>query len=137
MYYPILGEVDILPIIEIFKKDKKIVFPKIQDDKNLSLFFVKDLKDLEKSKFNIYEPKKNLKKAYIYDVDIILVPGIAFDKKGYRLGFGKGYYDRLLKKANCYKIGIAYEFQIITDINHKNHDIPMNMVITEKNIWKF
>ena len=65
---------------------------------------------------------------------VILVPGLAFDRNGGRMGFGKGYYDRLLESSNAVKIGLCYDFQILEKIPTESHDVPMNFVITEKEI---
>ena len=68
------------------------------------------------------------------NIDVILVPGLAFDRNGGRMGFGKGYYDRLLESSKAVKIGLCYDFQILEKIPTESHDVPMNFVITEKEI---
>ena len=66
---------------------------------------------------------------------MILVPGIGFDKKGSRIGHGKGYYDNLLKNSNrAVHIGLAFECQIVKCIPTQNHDIPVDKIVTEKRI---
>ena len=70
-------------------------------------------------------------------MDLIIVPGIVFDVKGNRLGFGKGYYDRFLSPSanfKAVKIGLAYEFQVVPKIDAQPHDITMDYIITEKRI---
>jgi 5-formyltetrahydrofolate cyclo-ligase len=69
----------------------------------------------------------------IDQMDLLIIPGIAFDLQGNRIGYGKGYYDRFLfsRKAKCI-IGLAYEIQIINEIPNNDHDIPVNIIITEK-----
>ena len=67
-------------------------------------------------------------------LDLIIVPAVAFDRRGNRLGRGKGFYDRLLQKAKCPKIGIAYHFQLLDEIPAEPHDIPMDKIITEQGI---
>lgn len=67
-------------------------------------------------------------------MELIIVPAVAFDRKGNRVGRGKGYYDRLLTKAKAYKIGVAYDFQLFDEIDIDNFDIPVDMVITETNL---
>ncbi len=70
----------------------------------------------------------------IENMDVIIVPGIVFDKKGYRIGYGKGYYDRLLAKTKTTKIGLAFDFQVLDSLPIKEHDIPMNFVVTETRV---
>jgi len=84
----------------------------------------------KKNKYNIEEPVTNVE---LENVDVVIVPMIAFDGVN-RVGHGKGYYDKFLEKTNCYKIGIAYSCQEITNIEFEKNDIPLDLVITEKNI---
>lgn len=70
-------------------------------------------------------------------IDCAIIPIVGFDKKLNRLGYGKGWYDRFLKKnKNCFKIGIAYDEQLISKIPTERHDVPMNMIITPNNLYK-
>jgi len=63
-------------------------------------------------------------------VDIVVVPAVAFDLQGHRLGYGKGYYDRFLKKTKAVKVGVAYDFQIVEKLPAEQHDIPVDLIIT-------
>ncbi|MBR2476274.1 MAG: 5-formyltetrahydrofolate cyclo-ligase, partial [Bacteroidaceae bacterium] len=67
-------------------------------------------------------------------IDLIIVPGVAFDRNLNRLGRGKGYYDRLLTNSNAYFIGIGYDMQVVDSITTEPHDIKMNCIITEREI---
>ncbi len=66
--------------------------------------------------------------------DIVIVPGVAFDERLYRIGFGKGYYDRFLVNTQAVKAGVCFDFQIVPDIGAQSHDVPMDIIITEKRI---
>ena len=66
------------------------------------------------------------------NVDVFLVPGVAFDVKGNRLGRGKGYYDRLLAHVKGFRIGLAYSCQVVAEVPHTGYDIPMHCIISEK-----
>lgn len=68
-------------------------------------------------------------------IDLAIVPGVAFDSNCNRMGRGKGYYDRLLAKANCTKIGICYGFQLVDNVPTDQNDIKMDMVITDCNVY--
>jgi len=93
---------------------------------------IENLDDLEKCAFGILEPQN--KKIYRGDIDVIIVPGIAFDLRGYRIGYGKGFYDRFLRGANALKIGIAYDFQIVDRISEDKNDVPVDMIVSEKRV---
>lgn len=62
-------------------------------------------------------------------IDVILVPGVAFDAYGNRLGRGKGYYDKILKQTNAYKIGVCFDFQFIENVPTEVHDVKMDKVV--------
>ncbi|MEC7416792.1 MAG: 5-formyltetrahydrofolate cyclo-ligase [SAR324 cluster bacterium] len=67
-------------------------------------------------------------------LDLVLVPGVAFDRKGERLGFGKGYYDRFLTKTSALLVGVAFSAQVIPDVPTESHDVSMNALLTENGI---
>ena len=81
--------------------------------------------------FHIEEPSGN-DTADIAEIELIVVPGIAYDRRGNRVGRGKGFYDRLLSRARALKIGVGYGFQLIEDgIDADPHDVPVDIVITD------
>lgn len=90
--------------------------------------------DLKKGHFGVHEPVFDIGKLVpIHNIDLIIVPGIAFDMRGHRLGWGKGYYDRFLEKAEkIHKIGLAFEFQVVPLLPKDKHDVPVDKVVTEK-----
>jgi len=128
-------EVDTFPIIKNFiEKNGKVLVP-IVDEENHELLHseLKSLHGLKRSRFNIWEPERK----YIVNpnnTDLIIVPGIGFDLKGNRIGYGKGYYDRFLVNSDAPKIALTYEFQIIDNIPTTNNDIPVNIIVTESRI---
>lgn len=127
--------------------DKKIVVPFCTVDDNghntLGLWHLKKLSELESGKWNILEPPAATRQNHpeqIVDpseLDIVLVPGVAFDKNGGRLGNGQGYYDRFFvnARAGCHRVGICYECQIFDNVRLQSHDVSMDQVITEQNIY--
>jgi 5-formyltetrahydrofolate cyclo-ligase len=125
-----------------FLKGKRIILPLIdkdgKDKKNIIPCEIKDLdSDLEKGVLGILEPKKECKRLLNpEDIDLIVVPGIAFDILKNRIGYGAGYYDRFLKttREDCLKVGVAFELQILDKINTQEHDVPLNAIITEKRV---
>ena len=90
--------------------------------------------DLKKGAFGLMEPKK--KRAFDErKIDVVIVPGLAFDIEGHRLGYGLGYYDKLLHRlANAAKIGLAYDFQVVGKLPRESHDHPMDMIVTESRV---
>ena len=117
---------------EILDDDKTLILPVlINGDIKASKFTFED--NFKMGEFNIPEPTPFRE----YDaqwIDLLLVPGVAFDKRGYRLGYGKGFFDRFLKKVKCQKIGLCFEIQIVDEIPAESQDISMDVLITEKRI---
>jgi 5-formyltetrahydrofolate cyclo-ligase len=147
LYYPLGNEVNVIPIIEQGLRDKKkIALPKVMDSNTLSFFEIDSLKSLKKGAFQVYEPINGIQLEYSAKC-LILVPGIAFDRNFYRIGFGAGYYDRFftslmnrdsLQKSDADKIisiGVCYESQFVDDIYPQTHDIPLTYIITEKELY--
>jgi 5-formyltetrahydrofolate cyclo-ligase len=135
LYYPFRNEVNLLDLVKI-SKEKNFYFP-IVNFKTKKLNIKRLGKKFVKNKFGIYEPQdtKIFKKYNL--IDIIFVPGIVFDKKCFRIGFGGGYYDKFLKKFfNTTKIGVCYEIQLVNRLPKDKNDIQLDYVITEKNVIK-
>lgn len=96
--------------------------------------------ELVENRFHILEPKNQPENLVLEDkIDVIIVPLVAFDNKGNRMGMGGGYYDRMLKKVrkDCLVIGVAYEFQLVDELLVEEWDMPMDIVITDKNCYEF
>jgi len=119
-------------IKQLLKQGKCITVPCV-NEKNLILSEYNEDCKLEKKEFGVLEPKE-IKPVNNSEIDCIIVPGVAFDLEKNRLGHGCGYYDRLLNISNAYKIGIAYDFQIINNIPIEEHDKKMDLIITEKRV---
>ena len=136
VYLSAFNEPDTLKIINYLIKDNiKIVVPiSNTEDYTLSLSYINDIDNLKKGAYGIYEPI-TITHASVDEIDIALIPGIAFSKNGDRLGFGKGYYDKFLSDFKGIKIGLCYDFQICDEIPVSSHDIKMDAIITEKRIY--
>lgn len=134
------GEVSTDELIKKYFNKKKVVAPCVREGE----IIVHDLLDhskFKKGKFGIREPHIFSPRKELKNIDIALVPAIAFDGTGHRIGFGHGYFDRFLKrlkKANgdCVTIGLAYEFQIIDKIKTHKYDVAVDCIVTEKRIIK-
>lgn len=134
IYMAIHGEVDLEKLFYKHKKDKNFILPRIERENSaLHLFHVKSLDALVKGSFSISEPKDDLEQIEPEDLDLVIVPAIAYANDGHRIGYGGGFYDRLLKKLTCPKIGVAYEFQIIENVHGEEHDESVDLIVTETN----
>lgn len=135
-YVSLKDEVNTLTMIdEAIKTGKKVCVPAvILEDKRLIAGCVKDRKkDLEKRHFGIYQPKPGrVEEVPLDDIDLVVVPGIAFDNKNVRLGRGHGYYDRFLSSLpeRTRTIGLAFDFQVVDHLPQDSHDIPVWKIIT-------
>ncbi len=129
-------EVDTRDLIkDCFKKGLTIYIPKV-DRNELKIIPVRSWEVLEPGTFSILEPMMNeaSEAANPEDLDLILVPGIAFDHRGHRIGHGKGFYDRTLKNTKAFKIGLAFHEQIVDEIPDEEHDVPMDLIITDNSL---
>ena len=98
------------------------------EDNKIQCCEMNNFDDLELGSYNILEPKK-CRKCNLDDIDLIIVPGIVFDKQNNRIGYGGGFYDELLKRCKCLKIGIAFDFQIVDKIPADDRDIKVDKVV--------
>ncbi|HKL07338.1 MAG TPA: 5-formyltetrahydrofolate cyclo-ligase [Bacteroidales bacterium] len=109
---------------------KTIILPSVKDDE-LELRVFKGLDDMiEGTAFGIKEPRA-LYKNSLDKIDMIIVPGVAFDKQNNRLGRGKAYYDKLLSKTSALKIGVCFDFQMLGKVPADQYDVKMDRVITD------
>lgn len=135
VYVSLLEEVDTTKLIKyLLDKKKCVVVPKVLENESLGLFQIYSQEDLVIGRFGVLEPRAHCNAVDKKLVELFVVPGIAFDRKGNRLGWGKGYYDRLLQNIRVSKIALAYSFQLVDEISFDNHDIRMTSIITEKEV---
>lgn len=135
-YIPIKNEVNTIPIIKKYIRKKQIALPKIQSDKKIHAHLLESFENLKTGKYKIEEPNDETPEIDPQKLDIIIIPGISFDKQGLRIGYGKGYYDEFLKTTKAKKIALAYDFQIHKNIKGEIHDEKVDLIITEKSIIK-
>ena len=113
---------------------KRVVLPiTVVEGKNLVLSEVRNLKRLGVGAFGVLEPMDYVP-VKPDDVDLVIVPGVAFDLRGDRLGHGMGYYDKLLAGIKAHFVGLAFEFQIVDDIPEEKHDVRVHKVVTEQRV---
>lgn len=132
-------EIDTSPILAILQgKDKNVILPKMNADNTLTNYLLTDSTVIKKNSYNVPEPVDGI--AILPNkIDVVFVPLLAFDKKGNRIGYGKGYYDAFLSecKPNVLKIGLSFfdAEDVITDV-YKD-DIPLDYCVTPLQIYQF
>lgn len=137
LYHSFRNEVDTIDLIKYcLENSKTVILPKsIKEGFKLIPCRVNSLSELKKSNFGIYEPSgENVVDREL--IDMVIVPGVAYDREGYRLGYGAGFYDRFLENYNGTKAGICYDFQLIDNVYKDEHDVRMDYLITERGIIK-
>lgn len=138
VYLSFRNEVDTFNLIEIMMKTGKTVVTSYTDKKENILIpsILRDLNEsLEKNPYGYLEPKEEtLDPIDPKDIDLIITPGLAFDTIGNRIGYGGGYYDKLLKQTEAIKVAVGYDFQIFSRIQSDKHDIPVDYIVTPNKI---
>src|SRR3989338_791150 len=135
-YVSLKDEVDTYHMIdEALKAGKRVCVPVIlKEEKRLIAGEIHNrFEDLESQHFGIYQPRQDrAKEVPLDDIDLVVVPGVAFDKKNIRLGRGHGYYDRFLSglPRATKALGLAFDFQIVEDLPQDSHDIPVWKVVS-------
>ncbi len=126
-YLPFRNEIDVRPLFAE-RPDIRWVVPRV-DGRRLALHpYHPDRLVLHR--YGMWEPSADLPLVAPAEVELVLVPGIAFDRRGYRLGFGGGYYDRFLPICPARRVGIAYEFSVLDELPTEEHDQRVQWVIT-------
>jgi 5-formyltetrahydrofolate cyclo-ligase len=122
---------------------KKIVVPWCNDQGELELFWLQGMDDLSIGMYKILEPKPELRhlperQVPVTDLDLVMVPGVAFTREGARMGHGKGYYDKLLEhaRADAPLVALAFECQFFPDIPTQEHDVFMDKIISESAVYE-
>lgn len=132
-YAPIRGELDLWDLMrDAISAGKIAVLPRFDSAKAAyAACRIREMEaDIVSGKFGVREPRPGGEEIALNRLDLLLVPGIAFDRHGRRLGRGMGYYDRLLAGARGAACGVAYDEQIVDDIPVEEHDVPMNFLLT-------
>lgn len=123
------GEVGTHKLIEQLLVKKTVVVPYCTDTHgNMICAEIKSLDDLKEGKFGILEPKKPVEFPK-EKLDFVIAPGIAFDKEGFRLGYGKGYYDRFLSNISPFKLGVCQKEFYLDSLPHDEYDIKMDSIL--------
>ena len=131
LYWSMADEVQTHAFVNKWYKDKVLLLPCVQGDDLVLRQYTGPECLVAGEQFGIGEPT-GPEWTDLDKVELIVVPGVAFDPTGNRMGRGRGFYDRLLKSTpNAMKVGVAYDFQLLDKIPVEPHDVPMDSVITE------
>lgn len=117
----------------LLQHKKKVAVPKMVIPwRLLENYYIQELSAVSAGQFGILEPDPRLcEPAMLRDLQLIIVPGVAFDRRGNRLGSGHGYYDRFLAQSAAPRIGLAFEMQIVDRVPVGEHDEKMHFIVTE------
>jgi len=141
MYYAKDDEVNINSVAwAAVAAGKKVAFPKMNpDDRSMVFHYVTSPDDLEQGEYGIYEPKESLESftvtGELQQNVICIIPAVVYDKKGFRIGYGGGYYDRYLSLFKGTKVGVEYYDFIVGTVPHGRFDLAVDVLISEKGIY--
>jgi 5-formyltetrahydrofolate cyclo-ligase len=134
------SEVDTLPMIEeALRQGKLVAAPKVvRGNPNLALRQVEQPESqLQPGTMGILEPDDTCQEIALEQIQLILVPAVAWEESGYRLGYGGGFYDRLLARSKAPKVGLGFDCQVVAAVPRDAHDLPVDKLITESRLLEF
>lgn len=134
MYMALDDEINLDSLIDLARfNGKSVAVPYcIDDNGEMEFYYINNLNDLSVGKFGVREPKIDIcKKMTDYSDSVILVPAISYDVKGYRLGYGKGYYDRFLAKYPFNSVGLCYNSLVVDELPTNEYDKSVDYIITD------
>ncbi|MBI5094113.1 MAG: 5-formyltetrahydrofolate cyclo-ligase [Candidatus Hydrogenedentes bacterium] len=130
------NEVDTKPLIQyLLDEGKNVLVPRVAPGGLLTWSRLQSLDDLEASPYGILAPRAPRLDTLPQSTAPVLVPGIAFSSSGHRIGYGKGYFDRFLAGHGGLKIGLAFDIQITDLIQPDEHDVALDLIVTESRIY--
>ncbi len=133
LYHALPGEVQTAAFIDKWYQKKRLLLPLVDGD-DLRMFQYDGPESVQTGAFGILEPKADGTEVKPEAIDLMIVPGVAFDRNHNRMGRGRGFYDRLLSSVTSPKIGLCYEFQMVPEIPTEPFDIKMDYIVTEKGL---
>lgn len=136
-YAALPEEIDSAPAIELLRAaGLRIAYPRVEAGGILTLHLAEEADLAPEGRFGIREPNASAPRVEPAVVDVVLVPGVAFDEQRFRLGYGGGYYDRLLPllRHDATRIGLAFEEQIVGELPREDHDMQLDAIVTADRI---
>ena len=130
-YVAMRKELDVGAALEAATRaGKRVVLPRIHDD-GLTFHLHQPGEALTENDWGVLEPAAAAEQVALADIDLLLVPALALDLRGMRLGYGKSFYDRLLAKARGVSVGVVYDFQLLAELPNEAHDVPVQRIVTD------
>lgn len=130
LFAPLAGEPDVTPLMDE-RSSRLTAFPRFNSSTGAyEACSLRALAELIPGRFGVLEPDAGCPVVPLNQLDLVLVPGLAFDLAGRRLGRGKGFYDRLLAQVRGHKSGVAFEAQIVPEVPEEPHDVRVNSILT-------
>ncbi len=134
-YYSVQSEVSTLDLLSQFVKKKSLFLPRLYDEKTFMTPRFSSFDELEPNRYGVPEPPIPSEFNESPKLDLIIVPGVAFDREGNRLGMGKGYYDRFLENYDGVpKMALAYSEQVLDSVPKEPYDIGIDFIVTENEV---
>ncbi|MGN0818220.1 MAG: 5-formyltetrahydrofolate cyclo-ligase [Candidatus Coproplasma sp.] len=135
IYYSFGSEADTHAIIqELLSRGKEVYLPRVEGNDMVAVRYAGDSSSMVVNKLGIAEP---MGESYSGDFDLIIAPLLAVNSRGFRLGYGGGYYDRFLKERTSPVVGIGYAFQLTDEFEESEWDVPLSYFICERGIYDF
>lgn len=131
------GEVDVGPLLVLARAlGKTVLLPRVDAERNeLALHVFAEDDPLTASGFGVPEPRPDAAVVAPHDVDFVIVPGLVFDERGHRIGYGGGYYDRLLPRLpRALTVGVAFDFQLVPEVPNTPGDAPVALIVTDARV---
>ena len=142
MFFVSFGsEIDTVPMIEAaLAQGKRVAAPRAHPgSRELTPCEIRRIaEDLAPGAHTIREPRAHCRPVALEEIDLVIVPAAVWGEDGYRVGYGGGYYDRLLERAvNIPRVGLGFDCQVVAEVPHDDHDLGVDMLITESRLLKF
>lgn len=136
VFAAVRNEPSVLGAVEHWRNelDCTVYYPRVEGNGDMVFARVDDESEMVEGRFGIPEPAPNAAVEEIEEIGVALMPGLAFDKRGARVGYGGGYYDRALSKQFRYiptLIGVCFDFQVLAEVPDEEHDIRVNWILTD------
>ncbi|MFN2432677.1 MAG: 5-formyltetrahydrofolate cyclo-ligase [Gemmatimonadota bacterium] len=120
-------------LLETLRSGKRLAVPRVEGDR-LVHHELRALSELRATPFGLLEPAADAPRVDATELDLVVVPGLAFDRSGNRLGLGKGYYDRFLAGTRAFRAALLFTQQLVDALPVADHDVPMDLLVTEAGV---